>query len=251
MSWWIYPDSRYYYPWYEDENGPSADPRPTDGWIKGTVVDRLRENAYTANCDLKVDVKRGVVILRGVVPSRVAKRSAGDDCWDTVGVVDVSNQLEVAGDGAGTEPGADGDQRHLQVADVMSRPVVTLAGTETCAAAAARMREADIGFLVVTDPTGAPESVLTDRDIVVRCIAGGGIPSSTTASAIATAAPVTLAPEDTIEDAADAMKRYAVRRLPVTSNERVVGVVSLGDLARRRDPASALGEISTAPPTHV
>ena len=41
-------------------------------------------------------MKRGVVILAGVVDSRLAKRSAGDDCWDTLGVTDVSNQLEVA-----------------------------------------------------------------------------------------------------------------------------------------------------------
>jgi CBS domain-containing protein len=133
----------------------------------------------------------------------------------------------------------------------MSQPVVTVAGSETCAAAAARMREADIGFLVVTDAKGAPQGVLTDRDIVVRGVATGSIPSATPVSDVASASPVTLNPGDTLEDAAEAMKRHAVRRLPVTSNERIVGVVSLGDLARRRDPASALGEISTAPPTHV
>ena len=91
----VYPESRYYYDWYQGEVPMDPAP-PTDGTIKAAVVDRLRENLFTKDCELAVDVKRGVVILRGVVDSRLAKRSAGDDCWDTLGVTDVSNQLEVA-----------------------------------------------------------------------------------------------------------------------------------------------------------
>jgi hypothetical protein len=68
---WIYPDARYYYDWYETPRaGPST--KPTDGSIKAAVVDRLRANPHTADEDLKVDVKRGVVILHGVVGSRVS-----------------------------------------------------------------------------------------------------------------------------------------------------------------------------------
>ena len=52
-------------------------------------------NSQTKDHDLEVDVKKGVVILTGEVSSAVAKRAAGDDCWDTAGVVDVSNQLIV------------------------------------------------------------------------------------------------------------------------------------------------------------
>jgi osmotically-inducible protein OsmY len=88
---WQYPDSRYYYGWY-GEDTPAA---PTDGAMKSTVVDRLRENPLTKDHVLDVDVTKGVVILTGEVSSAVAKRSAGDDCWDTAGVVDVSNQLSV------------------------------------------------------------------------------------------------------------------------------------------------------------
>jgi osmotically-inducible protein OsmY len=94
MSFWTYPDERYYYGWYE--NQPMDEDR-TDGSIKSEIVDRLRENPYTKAFDLKVDVKRGVVILNGAVGSTLAKRAAGDDSWDTAGVVDVSNQLEVTG----------------------------------------------------------------------------------------------------------------------------------------------------------
>jgi osmotically-inducible protein OsmY len=53
-------------------------------------------NPHTKDHDLQVDVKQSVVILTGEVSSAVAKRAAGDDCWDTAGVVDVSNQLIVA-----------------------------------------------------------------------------------------------------------------------------------------------------------
>lgn len=88
---WMYPAERYYYPWYDQ-----IPPTPTDGEIKSIVVDRLRENRYTKDEVLKVDVDQGVVILGGTVRSSLAKRSAGDDVWDTPGVVDVSNQLVVS-----------------------------------------------------------------------------------------------------------------------------------------------------------
>lgn len=86
---WVYPDNRYYYGWY----GQPWPIEPSDGDIKAVVVDRLRENPLTRDHDLKVDVKQGVVVLGGEVASWLAKRAAGDDAWDTPGVVDVSNQL--------------------------------------------------------------------------------------------------------------------------------------------------------------
>lgn len=86
---WTYPQDRYYYNWYD------ADPVRTDGDVKSIVVDRLRENPCTKDDDITVDVKHDVVILTGEVSSTKAKRAAGDDAWDTPGVVDVSNQLVV------------------------------------------------------------------------------------------------------------------------------------------------------------
>jgi len=97
MAWtyepWTYPKDRYYYGWWN----AAPPPEPTDGEIKALIVDRLRENPHTTDSDIKVDVKQRVVILGGEVPSWVAKRAAGDDAWDTPGVVDVSNQLVPAG----------------------------------------------------------------------------------------------------------------------------------------------------------
>jgi osmotically-inducible protein OsmY len=88
---WIYPPERYYYGWWGEL--PPAGP-PSDGEIKSTLVERLKENPHTKDDDIRVDVKQRVVILGGEVSSWLAKRAAGDDAWDTPGVVDVSNQLE-------------------------------------------------------------------------------------------------------------------------------------------------------------
>lgn len=92
---WAYPEDRYYYQWYGPEHLPPVE--PTDGDIKSVVVERLRINPHTSDDHIRVDVKRNVVILTGDVSSPVAKRAAGDDAWDTAGVVDVSNQLQVEG----------------------------------------------------------------------------------------------------------------------------------------------------------
>jgi osmotically-inducible protein OsmY len=92
LNYWEYPSDRYYYGWY----GAPAPHAVTDGEMKGNVVDRLRVNPHTKDHELQVDVKNGVVVLTGEVSSSVAKRAAGDDCWDTTGVIDVSNQLSVA-----------------------------------------------------------------------------------------------------------------------------------------------------------
>ncbi|MBM7784701.1 BON domain-containing protein [Tenggerimyces flavus] len=91
VSPWSYPVERYYYPWALAEY--IANPEPSDHSIKSTVVQRLKENPHTKDDTIKVDVKQRVVILGGEVSSWLAKRAAGDDAWDTAGVVDVSNQL--------------------------------------------------------------------------------------------------------------------------------------------------------------
>ena len=89
---WAYPENRYYYEWYADE--PEKNWR-TDTEIKKDLLDRLRTGPYEDQYDLDVDVKKGVVILTGTSTTTVAKRAAGDDAWDTRGVTDVSNQIQV------------------------------------------------------------------------------------------------------------------------------------------------------------
>jgi len=89
------PTERYYYGWYGSQQQPAEASHQTDGQIKSDVVDRLRQNVHTKDHTLTVNVQSGVVVLTGDVSTALAKRAAGDDCWDTPGVVDVSNQLRV------------------------------------------------------------------------------------------------------------------------------------------------------------
>jgi osmotically-inducible protein OsmY len=91
MSPWAYPEARYYYEWYADE---PSDQR-SDMEIKQDLLDQIRSGPYAEQYDIDVDVKKGVVILTGTAATTVAKRVAGDDAWDTRGVTDVSNQIQV------------------------------------------------------------------------------------------------------------------------------------------------------------
>ena len=99
---WIHPEARYDYDWGEVPSRLSgrAPIRRTDSSIKGAVVDLLRVNPHTKDDHLKVDVKRGVVIVQGVVRSRLAQQAVDNDCWDVAGVTDLSNQVQVAQEGA-------------------------------------------------------------------------------------------------------------------------------------------------------
>jgi CBS domain-containing protein len=134
-----------------------------------------------------------------------------------------------------------------RVADVMANdPIVCPPGT-TVQDAARRMRDADVGNVLVGEGSTV-EGIVTDRDIVVRALAEGRDPASTTVGEICSGATVTVAPDDAIDRAVQLMREHAVRRLPVVEGGRAVGVVSIGDLARERDERSALADISEAPP---
>jgi CBS domain-containing protein len=136
-----------------------------------------------------------------------------------------------------------------EVADVMTADPVTLGGDETLVAVARQMRDADIGAVIVSD-AGDIHGVVTDRDLVVRALAEGRDPSSTTLGEVCTHDVVTVAPDDSIDEAVRLMREHDIRRLPVVQDGRAVGIVSLGDLAVERDSDSALADISTADPNN-
>jgi CBS domain-containing protein len=124
---------------------------------------------------------------------------------------------------------------------------VTLEASDTVVAAARSMRDGNIGDVVVVDKDQI-QGILTDRDIVVRALAEGRDPARTTVGEICSRELTTLSPNDAIGDAEKMMRDRAIRRLPVVEGGRPVGIVSLGDLAVERNPESALGGISAAPP---
>ncbi|MEY9892868.1 CBS domain-containing protein [Catenulispora sp. MAP5-51] len=134
------------------------------------------------------------------------------------------------------------------VRDVMTT-ALALVGPESSVGEVARlMREQDIGTVLVADDLGTT-GLVTDRDLAVRILAEGLGPDTPVRSAM-TSQPVCLHPDDPVEAASETMRVNAIRRIPVVQDGRVVGVVSLGDLARVHAPRSVLGEISAAEPNH-
>ena len=133
------------------------------------------------------------------------------------------------------------------IGEVMTPNPKALAQNATIMEAACAMRDNDIGDVVVLD-NGRLCGILTDRDIVVRALAAGCDPNRTSVGEICSRALVTLAPEDSTGQAVRVMREHAIRRLPIEDGGRVVGIVTLGDVAVDADRRSALADISAAPP---
>jgi CBS domain-containing protein len=133
-----------------------------------------------------------------------------------------------------------------KIRDLMtSNPLIVDAG-HPIADAALAMRDHDIGSVVVHDGDRI-RGILTDRDIVVRAVADGRDPKSTTAGEVASTDLAMVAPEADPLDAVRLMEARAVRRLLVVEGDTAVGIVTMGDLAVARDPDSALAQVSAAP----
>jgi CBS domain-containing protein len=131
--------------------------------------------------------------------------------------------------------------------DIISSAPVSMAATEPVSAAARAMKERGIGtVLVMTD--GRLSGLVTDRDIAVRVLAENRDPATTSVGDICSTELAVLGPDDDVEQASRLVRERAVRRIPVVQDGMPVGVVSLGDLALEKDQASALSQVSAAPP---
>ena len=135
----------------------------------------------------------------------------------------------------------------MKVSDIMSDRVVTIDEREPVIAAARLLKRMNLGALPVTDRGGKLVGMLTDRDIVLRCVALGGDARTMTAGDVMTRGVVTATPDVKVDDAAKRMGRGQVRRLPVDENGKLVGMLSLADMARKCDmeAAAALADISS------
>jgi CBS domain-containing protein len=119
----------------------------------------------------------------------------------------------------------------MQVKDVMTKYAISISSDSTVKLAAETMQQNDIGDLPVNDG-GVLEGMLTDRDIVIRCVAKGCDPAETPVSEIMTDRLYTCFEDQDILDAAYLMKEKKIRRVVVLNrNEQAVGVVSLSDIA--------------------
>ena len=132
------------------------------------------------------------------------------------------------------------------VRELMNTNLQQLDANATALDAARCMRDADIGDVLVTE-NGKLRGIVTDRDLVVRCLAEQG-KADVKVGQLCTSELVTVSPDDELDKAVQLMSEKAIRRLPVVEGDKAVGIVSLGDLAGARDRESALGRISAASP---
>ncbi len=116
----------------------------------------------------------------------------------------------------------------MNVRDVMTPNPRTVGPNDTLQKAAQIMRDEDTGVVPIVE-NGRLSGIVTDRDIVIRCIADGTFKGK--ASDAASDEVITITPDKTTAHAAELMAEHQIRRLPVVEGDKLVGIVSLGDLA--------------------
>jgi CBS domain-containing protein len=119
----------------------------------------------------------------------------------------------------------------MKVRDAMAKIVHRAKRNDKVADVANKMKQEDVGFIPVVDGE-LLIGVITDRDIVISCIAEGHDPRGETAEHLMNKQVTTIGPEDDIEEAARRMERQEIRRLPVIENGRLIGVLSHGHLVQ-------------------
>ena len=134
----------------------------------------------------------------------------------------------------------------MQVREIMTTRVVSIPPDSNVKDAAALMNKHNIGSVPVVEG-GAVRGILTDRDIVLRCVAEGRDASGVRVSDICSSGAVSVQPGQSLSDAVHMMASEQVRRLPVVEDGKLVGMLSLADVAREKsgmELAEAVSDIS-------
>ena len=129
--------------------------------------------------------------------------------------------------------------------DIMTGGAECVGENETIEDAARKMRDLDVGSLPICGDDNRLKGMLTDRDIVTKCVAEGREARSTRAGEFAQGKPVTIGADDSVDEILRTMKEHKVRRLPVIDGHDLVGMVSQGDVARNIDE-SKVGDLVEA-----
>ena len=136
----------------------------------------------------------------------------------------------------------------MKLKEVMTSPVIHIGAEETVEVAARQLAHYNIGAMPVCDQKGNLCGMVTDRDMVTRCLASNRDPANTTVRQIMSGGVVSADTDMEVGVAAHLMGRNQIRRLPVTQSGRLCGMVSLADLAKKEasimDAADALQDIS-------
>jgi CBS domain-containing protein len=121
----------------------------------------------------------------------------------------------------------------MKVRDAMAKTVNTATPTDTIGTVAKKMKQEDAGFIPITEDGERLAGVITDRDIVIRCLAEGHSDVlQEQVEHVMTRDPMTISADEDLEKAAELMGRAEVRRLPVVEGDRLVGVLSHGNLVQ-------------------
>ena len=135
----------------------------------------------------------------------------------------------------------------MKVKDIMTDQVAFVSPAATIVETAQLMQKHNIGALPVCEGQNVV-GIVTDRDIIVRNIAHGKDPASTPVRDVMSSTVKVVTPDMNLDEAATIMAHEQVRRLPVVENNRLVGIVALGDLATEAkydvELAKTLGEVS-------
>lgn len=123
--------------------------------------------------------------------------------------------------------------------DIMHAGVQCIGEHETLQHAAARMRELDVGALPICGDDDRLHGMITDRDIVVKCVAAGADPATMTAGELAQGRPYWIDANADINDVLTQMQEHKIRRLPVIEDHRLIGIISEADLGRHLSDVSA------------
>ncbi|SHH28342.1 CBS domain-containing protein [Tepidibacter thalassicus] len=118
----------------------------------------------------------------------------------------------------------------MKVRDIMTKDVSYVDVNSNIAKAADIMRTLDVGIVPVCDENKTPVGVITDRDIVLRSITDT-VNANQNVESIMSRNVVSVTPDTDAHEAAELMARNQIRRLPVVENNKLVGMLSLGDLA--------------------
>lgn len=137
----------------------------------------------------------------------------------------------------------------MQVSDLMSKSVVSISPDEPVSLAARMLFRHNIGSVPVCSEDGHLRGIVTDRDIVLRCVAAESDADKTPVREIMTRSVISVSPADDVREAARQMSDGQVRRLPVVSDGKLIGMLALADMAKTHsfdmEASKALSEISS------
>lgn len=132
----------------------------------------------------------------------------------------------------------------MKVRDIMTTSVVSLSVEDTVVNAASIMKERNIGSVPVCQGSNVV-GIITDRDITLKSVASGVNSSSQTVKEVMSSNPVVGSPDMSLDDASRIMSEQQIRRLPIVENQKLVGVIALGDLAIQSKSDEKAGQALT------